>query len=249
MVPFSDRPPGDTVPLTERYVDCDVFTDRERLRFRRLSPKFLDWELLYRHEPELYERLIAGETLHPGILQWFPTRISRAVEMAAGSGRFTVLLAPRCDELVAIEPAAPLRERLRRRKPANTEVRDGFFDAIPVPDSWADLVCTCSALIPEHGPEALAEMERVCAPGGLVVVVWPFEAAWLETHGYEHLSFPGAMVHRFSSVEEARQLATIFYPQAVEQIESRDVPYEVLGLGAPRDLCFKVKPRGTRKGL
>lgn len=157
--------------------------------------------------------------------------------MGAGTGRLTVELVDRCDELVAVEPAAPLRRVLAGRVPARVDVREGFFDAIPVPASWADLVCTCSALRPDHGEDALRELERICR--GVVVIVWPNTPAWLVERGYEYVTFAGDMALEYESWDEAKTIAQIFYPDAVGRIGSRTIPYEVLGVNPPRDLCWK----------
>ena len=125
---------------------------------------------------------------------------------------------------------------------------DGFFDDLPVPDGWATMAVSCSALTPDraHGGEiGLAEMERVCGSPGLVVIVWPNHLDWLGEHGYTHLSFPGAMRMRFRSPREAAELTEIFYPAAAEEVRRRgraSVPYELLGVNPPRDLAYKVKP-------
>ena len=82
----------------------------------------------------------------------------------------------------------------------------GFFDDLPVPDDFADLVVACSAFTPAtgHGGEVgLAEMERVCRPGGCVVIVWPNGIDWLAARGYQHVSFGGPMSLEFAS--NARQ--------------------------------------------
>ncbi len=44
----------------------------------------LAWELLYRLEPELYERMASAERLHPGIVDWLPASADRIVEVGAG---------------------------------------------------------------------------------------------------------------------------------------------------------------------
>ena len=75
----------------------------------------LAWELLYRLEPELYERMASAERLHPGILDWLPRSADRIVEVGAGSGRLTLELIERGREVVAIEPAAGLRQILERK--------------------------------------------------------------------------------------------------------------------------------------
>jgi len=214
----------------------------------------LAWQLLYRLEPELYERLVSAERLHPRVIDWLPHDVERIVEVAAGTGRLTLELVGRARELVAVEPAAPLREILSRKlapvDPGDrAHVAHGFFDELPVSDDWADMVVACSALtpLPAHGGEAgLAEMERACRPGGRVVVVWPNDVRWLAAHGYRYVRYDGPMSLEFASHEEAVELIEIFYPSAVGEVRrhrSRRVPYDVLGVNPPRDLAFKVIAR------
>ena len=246
------------VPLMERYSTADlrVFSAEESARFldRTIADPQRDatlaWELLYRLEPDLYERLVAAEHLHPGILEWLPPHVPRIIEVGAGTGRLTLELVGRCDQLTAVEPAAPLRERLRAKLASvpNIRIISGFFDAVPLADQSAELVVACSALTPEpaHGGDrGVAEMERVCTAGGMVVIVWPNHPEWLARHGYRYLSFPGPMTMDFASAAEAVQLATIFYPHAVAEIKARgqrQVPYEVLGVNPPRDLAYRTIP-------
>ena len=153
--------------------------------------------------------------------------------------------------MLAIEPAAPLREILNRKLAAadpigRVRVTHGFFDELPVAEDCADLVVACSALTPsrEHGGEVgLAEMERVCRPGGLVVIVWPNEVPWLAEHGYRYVRFDGEMFVEFASPEEAAELVAIFYPNAIAEVCRRGlrrVPYDVLGTNPPCDLAYKA---------
>jgi SAM-dependent methyltransferase len=211
----------------------------------------LAWELLYRIEPELYDRLASAERLHPEVVGWLPHDLHRIAEVGAGTGRLTMELIERGQRVVAVEPALPLRRILRRKLAAaghgdRVRVIGGFFDQLPLPDDFADLVVACSAFTPSlgHGGEAgLAEMERVCRPGGCVAIIWPNHLDWLATHGYRYVSFPGPMSVAFGSYDEAVELAGIFYPRAAGEVRrrgSRSVPFEVLGINPPRDLAFKV---------
>jgi SAM-dependent methyltransferase len=245
--------------LRTRYTvaDLDVLSAEEARRFLGCGtgdPRTdvpLAWELLYRLEPELYDRLAGVERLHPGVLEWLPADVDRIVEVGAGTGRLTLELVGRAREIVAIEPAHPLRGILAR-KLSGTEggervrVTAGFFDDLPAPDSWAELVVTCSALTPEsgHGGEVgLGEMERVCRPGGCVAIVWPNNVAWLEARGYRHVSFAGEMCIEFDSPEDAVELTEIFYPQAAPEVRrraTRRVSFDALGINPPRDVAFKV---------
>jgi SAM-dependent methyltransferase len=248
--------------LRTRYTTADVrvLTEDEARRFVAhgagdpQTDIAVAWELLYRLEPELYDRLVSAERLHPGVLGWLPRNVERIVEVGAGAGRLTLELIDRAREVVAVEPAAPLRRLLNRKLSradhrGRVRVTDGFFDDLPVADDCADFVVACSAFTPApgHGGEiGLAEMERVCRPGGRVVIVWPNNLDWLAAHGYRHASFAGEMFVEFASLEEAVELTEVFYPSAVAEVRSRgarQVPYEVLGVNPPRDLAFKEMAR------
>ena len=85
----------------------------------------LAWELLYRLEPELYDRLVSAERLHPGVLNWLPRHADRIVEVGAGAGRLTLELAGRGREVVAIEPAGPLRQHDQGRQDEGGDHRRG----------------------------------------------------------------------------------------------------------------------------
>ena len=255
----AEAPPRGAGDLRSRYTvaDLQALTPDEARRFvvpgadPQTDPT-LAWELLYRLEPELYDRLARAERIHPAVLGWLPGRIERIVEVGAGTGRLTVELLSRAGELLAIEPAAPLRERLIQRLAQAEDgdratVVDGFFDDLPVPDAWADLVVSCSAFTPEagHGGDiGLAEMERVCRPGGCVVIVWPNDLRWLGARGYRYVSFGDEeMFVAFASLEEAVELSEIFYPEAAGEVRrggTRRVSFETLGVNPPRDLAFKV---------
>ena len=245
--------------LRKRYTAADVavFTRDEARRFvpsgdgDPQNNVVLAWELLYRLEPELYDRLASAERLHPGVVRWLPREVDRIAEVGAGTGRLTMELMAHGQHVVAVEPALPLRRILRRKLAAagygdRVRVVRGFFDQLPLPDDFADLVVACSAFTPSagHGGDAgLAEMERVCRPGGCVAIVWPNHLDWLAARGYRYVSFPGPMSVEFSSSREAVELAEIFYPKAADAVRRRgeqSVPFEVLGLNPPRDLAFRV---------
>ena len=255
--PEAPARPGREVRCRYTAADLGVFTRDEASRFIPLgdgdprSDVVLAWELLYRLEPELYDRLARVERLHPGVVDWLPREVNRIAEVGAGTGRLTMELAERGRHVVAAEPALPLRRILRRKLAAaghgdRVQVAHGFFDRLPLRDDSADLVVACSAFTPSpgHGGESgLAEMERVCRPGGHVAIIWPNHLDWLAARGYRYVSFPGPMSVEFESHREAVELAEIFFPKAADEVRRRGwrkVPFDVLGINPPRDLAFKV---------
>jgi SAM-dependent methyltransferase len=257
-----DGPAREGVQLRRRYTPADlgVFTTDEARRYvwpgdgDPRTNVVLAWELLYRLEPELYDRLASVERLHRGIVDWLPRDADRIAEVGAGTGRLTLELIERARRVVAVEPAMPLRRILTRKLAAaehgdRARVAHGFFDQLPLPDDYADLVVACSAFTAaaEHGGDAgLAEMERVCRPGGCVAIIWPNRIDWLTARGYRYVCFPGPMSVDFGCYREAVELTGIFYPKAAAEVRRRGlqtVPFQVLGINPPCDLVFKMLPR------
>ena len=106
----SEAPAGTGRALQRRYTAADlrVFNREEASRFAPYgdgdpqSDIVLAWELLYRLEPELYDRLADAERLHPDVLGWLPRIVDRIAEVGAGSGRLTLELSDRGREVVAV---------------------------------------------------------------------------------------------------------------------------------------------------
>lgn len=67
---------------------------------------------------------------------------ARIVDLAAGTGKFTELLAAREEqyEIVAVEPVAKMRGSLEGKHLKGVEVRDGLATGMEVGDGWADAV-------------------------------------------------------------------------------------------------------------
>ena len=256
----SEIPPVAAQELNTRYTPADlgVFTAEEARRFipdgdgDPRTDTMLAWELLYRLEPHLYDQLATAERLHPGILDWLPRSADRIVEVGAGTGRLTLDLIDEGREVIAIEPAAQLRQILERKLAGaghcNVQVLHGFFDALPLPSGFADLVVACSAFTPAsaHGGDpGLSEMERVCRPGGCVAIIWPNNVDWLTARCYAYVCFGGPMAIEFPSHEKAVELSEIFYPRAADEVRVRHlrrVPFELVGINPPRDLAYKLLP-------
>ena len=99
------------------------------------------------------------------------TASSRVVDLAAGSGKLTRVLADRFEEVVAIEPNDEMRAVLAGRS-AGIRVLAGTAERMPLPDDSADAVFVGDAFHWFDGKAAVAELARVVRPGGGVALLW-----------------------------------------------------------------------------
>lgn len=96
---------------------------------------------------------------------------STVVDVGAGTGKFTRLLAPTGARLVAVEPVAAMRDALAAAVPG-AEVLDGRAEALPLPDGAADAAVVAQAFHWFDAPAALVELARVLRPDGGLALLW-----------------------------------------------------------------------------
>jgi SAM-dependent methyltransferase len=105
-------------------------------------------------------------------LDWLlPEPASAVVDVGAGTGALTRLLAGRVARVTAVEPDARMRRVLSTRVPAATVVA-GTGEAIPLPDASQDAVLVSSAWHWVDARRAVPEAARVLRPGGRLGVLW-----------------------------------------------------------------------------
>jgi ubiquinone/menaquinone biosynthesis C-methylase UbiE len=89
------------------------------------------------------------------------------VDLGAGTGKFSRLVAASGARVVAVEPVRAMRELI----PAGVEALDGTAEAIPVPDAAAAAVVAAQAFHWFEEQAALREIHRVLRPGGALALV------------------------------------------------------------------------------
>jgi SAM-dependent methyltransferase len=95
----------------------------------------------------------------------------RALDAGTGAGVLALALAPLVRVVVGIDVVPELLEAARRRAPENATFVEGDATALPFDAGYFDLAGTRRTLHHIRRPElALAELTRVTAPGGLIVV-------------------------------------------------------------------------------
>lgn len=220
----------------------------------------LFWELTYWKTPGLYEELIEGEQLHPGIFQQLAPELAgkTVLDVGAGSGRATFECLRSGAHLVhAVDPSPGLlrilgQKSVRHARANCVILHAGRFDAVPLPDSSVDVALSCSAFtaLPEQGGErGLAELQRVTKPSGKIVLIWPRveDRAWLDAHGFHYvsLSVQQEMSIHFRSLQSAARCAQLFYArnkavlQYVLTTQDTHVPFSVIGVNPPCDYCWR----------
>jgi SAM-dependent methyltransferase len=95
----------------------------------------------------------------------------RILDLAAGTGKLTRLLAPSGAELVAVEPVDEMRAALAAAVPGASALA-GTAESLPLADDSVDAVVAGSAFHWFRGDEALAEIHRVLRPKGRLGLLW-----------------------------------------------------------------------------
>jgi SAM-dependent methyltransferase len=95
----------------------------------------------------------------------------RVVDLAAGTGKLTRLLAPLTRGLIAVEPVAGMRAVLRGAVPGVAMV-SATAEALPLATASVDAVCVAQAFHWFDFDPATAELARVVRPGGRIALLW-----------------------------------------------------------------------------
>jgi SAM-dependent methyltransferase len=93
------------------------------------------------------------------------------LDLAAGTGKLTRLLAPRVARVVAVDPSEPMLRVLRERLPG-VEALAGTADAIPLADGAVDAVFVGEAFHWFGTPAVCREIARVLRPRGGLALLW-----------------------------------------------------------------------------
>lgn len=152
---------------------------------------------------------------------------STVVDLGAGSGKFTRLLATSGAHLLAVEPVEGMRVKFQQLLPGITAL-DGSAEHIPLPSGSVDALVAAQAFHWFDGKAALEEIHRVLKPGGMLGLIWnvrdeslPLMAdltAIMDPHE------DGAPRYRNMDWKKAFERTTLF-----TRLQQQDFPYEQIG--------------------
>jgi ubiquinone/menaquinone biosynthesis C-methylase UbiE len=197
---------------------------------------------IYQSEGDRYEALVSREDyqghIQKAIDEIVPVDSLDVLDLGAGTGRLTLLLASRAKSIHAFDASAEMlrvcRDRLRTIGLANWQVDVADHRQLPVLDHSADLVVSgwsVAYLVVWH-PQTwrdelekwMSEMQRVLRPGGKIIL---FESLgtgneepiqldhlkdyypWLDEAGFQHKWI--RTDYQFESVEDAADQAGFFF--------------------------------------
>ena len=209
---------------------------------------------IYQSDGDRYEALIAREDYHGNILRAIEEILKvdglDILDLGAGTGRLTLLLAVRAGSIRSFDASAEMlrvcRERLAASGLSNWQVDVADHRQLPVTDQSADLALSgwsVSYLVvwnQENGTAELdkwlAEMKRVLRSEGTIIL---FESLgtgnetpmrlehvestyqWLDSHGFENKWI--RTDYKFESVDEAAELAGFFFGEEMaDQIRKKE---------------------------
>ncbi len=119
---------------------------------------------------QAYER---GRPAYPAAaLDWLlPAGAARVLDLGAGTGKLTRMLAARGLDVVAVEPSEGMRAELARRS-QGVAVLAGSAEAIPLDAGAVDAVLVAQAWHWVDPARAVPEAARVLKPGGCLGLLW-----------------------------------------------------------------------------
>ena len=208
---------------------------------------------IYQTDGDRYEALISREDYQGNILTAIDKVLNvdglDVLDLGAGTGRLTLLLAPRARSIHSFDASPEMlrvcRERLVASGFSNWQADVADHRRLPVPDHSADLavsgwsVSYLAVWDQENGTAELdtwlEEMKRVLRSGGMIILLESLGTGnetpvrlehvestyqWLDAHGFESSWI--RTDYRFESLDEAAELAGFFFGKKMAEQIRRD---------------------------
>jgi len=220
-----------------------------------------DHKDIYRSEADQYEYLVACEdfqgNLLPTLQRILPLAGKEIVELGAGTGRLTCLLAPLAKSIRAYDISQPMLDvavlKLKDLGLSNWQVEMADHRQLPAASQSADLAISGWSICylvdwnrsswVSQVEQALGEMRRALRSNGTIILIETLGTGFETPHPPEHLleyyqflanqGFQSTWLrtdYRFPSEEEARRMAGFFFgSELAEKVHGPTIP-ECTGL-------------------
>ena len=207
-----------------------------------------DLREVYNKHADQYEILVSREDYQHNILPALNHITLLAgldmIELGAGTGRFTAMLAPMARTIRAFDASRHMLDvaiaKLRASPLQNWSVEVADHRCLPVEDEVADLVVSGWSIVymvvwhedswQEELGKALAEMRRVLRPGGTIIVLETMGTGYEAPHPPDELAEYYAFLdgegfcstwirtdYKFESLDEAETLTRFFFGEELAE--------------------------------
>jgi ubiquinone/menaquinone biosynthesis C-methylase UbiE len=198
---------------------------------------------VYNNQAEQYERLISREDYQLNIDRTI-RKIRNfdqldIIDMGAGTGRLTCLLAPQARSIIALDSSQSMldvtAQKLEKAGLINWAIKVADHRALPLEDKSADVIVAGWSICylgssnvegwEENIHKVIAEMNRVLRPGGTIIILETLGTGYEEStppsflkgyysllennYGLTHTSV--RTDYKFKTVQEAEQLTRFFF--------------------------------------
>lgn len=210
-----------------------------------------DHQAIYENEAERYHQLISKQpNLKAYIEEIRPACGLDVIDLGAGSGRLTAVLAESARSIIALDAHEPMlhitAERLSRAGHTNWTTRTADHRQLPLADHSADLIVSGWSICylgsddqadwQQNIRQVMSELKRVLRADGTIIIMEtmgtgfespnppsflkPYYAALVNEYGFSHTWI--RTDYTFDSVEQAEQLTRFFFGDELADKVARD---------------------------
>ncbi|GED59552.1 class I SAM-dependent methyltransferase [Brevibacillus formosus] len=197
-------------------------------------------EHIYKNQAEQYDLMISRQpSLLAVIEEITPIKGKDVIDLGAGSGRLTSVLAPHAKSILALDASAAMLEvnaqQLTQAGLSNWKTSVADHRNIPADDNSADVILAgwtvcylTSSEVPNNElnlEKIIQEMKRVLRPGGMIVIMETMGTGYETPHPPEFLTQYYSLLenrhgfshkwirldYRFADLKEAERQARFFF--------------------------------------
>ncbi|MFC8685268.1 class I SAM-dependent methyltransferase [Brevibacillus porteri] len=208
-------------------------------------------EQIYKTQAEQYDLMISRQpSLLAVIEEITPIKGQDVIDLGAGSGRLTSVLAPHAKSILALDASAAMLEvnaqQLTQTGLTNWKTSLADHRELPADDNSTDVlvagwtVCyLTSSEVPNnelHLEKIMQEMKRVLRPGGTIVILETMGTGYETPHPPEFLTKYYSLLenkygfshkwirldYQFTDLEEAEQLSRFFFGEELADRVARE---------------------------